>query len=326
MDSETSSRFSFAGMRHNSVLCRIFVELLAQSMIIMLLWQVPCAFADQDHNSQKIFRLVISQTVLDDTDPRDVKIAMDLWARELSRPLDVKKYKVHISKNLEEMRDIIRKGDLDLVTFSSLEYLKLQGEAKTVPILVGANNVGESREYLVLVRKNSGIKKVKELRGKTITLLSEKKNSMGNLWLDILLMREGVSGRDAFFRYVTESASYSRAIMAVFFDKVDAAVVTRGAYDTANALNPQLNRRLSIIEKSQTLAGNISCILPSTSKKFRGMIEDVGMHLHESPTGQQVLMLFKLDRIVPFQPSYLTGLEDLLLERDRLLEKKTKRK
>lgn len=306
--------------------CRLGAGLLALGVAMLLLWRVPCGFAGEADESQKVFRFVMSQSVLDDTDPRDVKIAMDLWARELSRSLEVKNYSVRIAGNLEDTLEILKKGDLDLIALSAIDYLKLEDLTKTVPLLLGANNAGKSREHLLLVRSDSGIKTLKQLRGKTIMILSEKRNSLSSIWLDVLLMRRGVWERDAFFARVTDASSYSQSVMSVFFKKADAAIVTRGAYETANALNPQISRRLRIIEKSRDLIGNISCVLPSTSKKYRDMIEDVGMRLHESPTGRQVLTLFKLDRIIRFQPGYLTGLKELLQERDRLRAQKTRKK
>lgn len=326
MNPVISCHLLFASFMRIMTSCRLGGWLLALSAAIILLWRVPYAFAEGADESQKIFRFVMSQSVLNDTDPRDVKIAMDLWARELSRSLEVKNYTVRITRNLDDTLEILKKGELDLIALSSLEYLKLKGLAKTVPLLLGANNAGESREHLLLVRNDNGIKTLKQLQGKTIMILSEKKNSLSSIWLDVLLMRQGVWERETFFGRVTESSSYSKAVMAVFFNKADAAIVTRGAYETANALNPQVSRRLLVIEKSRDLIGNISCVLPSTSKKYREMIEDVGMRLHESPTGRQVLTLFKLDKIVRFQPGYLTGLKELLQERDRLLAKKSGKK
>ncbi|HOP39780.1 MAG TPA: PhnD/SsuA/transferrin family substrate-binding protein [Geobacteraceae bacterium] len=323
---KTSSYYTVEWKKHNPAAYWICAGLTALAMAVILLWHVPFVYAEEVDQSQDVFRFVMSHSILDHADPQDVKIAMELWARELLRSLDKKKYSVKVSRNFEETQKILQKGDLDFILFSSIDYLKLRDLAKSVPILVGSNDVGESREYLLVVRNDSGIKTVKDLRGKRIALLAEKQGSQGSIWLDVLLMRNGAWNRDAFFLRVLESTSYPRAVMAAFFDKADAAIVTRGAYETANALNPQVGRRLHVIEKSKDLIGRISCILPSTSKKLRSQLEDVGIHLHESPTGRQILTLFKFDRIIRFQPSYLTGLQELLRERDRLLAMKKKRR
>ena len=122
-----------------------------------------------------------------------------------------------------------------------------------------------------------------------------------------------------------ESATSSQALMAVFFKQFDAAIVTRGTLETSAALNPQLGGQLTIIAESHILLGDITCIPDNVAPSLQRAIENAAKHLHESTVGKQMFTLFQMDRAIPFQPSYLDGLEALLRERDRLKAKKVKK-
>jgi ABC-type phosphate/phosphonate transport system substrate-binding protein len=300
--------------------------LLPLLVAIILSAQGLPAFADQADKMSMSFITGFSPQVLADADARDVDIAMSLWARELARTLPVKKAEIFVAKSLKELQVSITAGDCDLVTLSAFEYLQIRDRAKLLPILVGANNVGRSREYLLLVRSDSGIGTLKDLRGKTIILPAVTKSYMSHLWLEVLLLRVGNQDSRVYFRQVMESGSSSKAMIALFFGKADATIVNRGTFETAKALNPQLGVRLKVIAESKSLAENISCLLASHNQKTKSMVEDAGLHLHDTVTGRQVLTLFKIDRIISYKPSYLDGLVELLQERDRLLTKNAKRR
>ena len=114
--------------------------------------------------------------------------------------------------------------------------------------------------------------------------------------------------------------------MAVFFGQADAAIVSRGALETAATLNPQIGNRIVVVSESKSLIGDFTCIPTSVNEKFKQSIEYAALHLHERTAGRQILTLFHIDRVVPFQPSYLDGTIELLRERDRLLLKLGKRR
>ena len=55
-------------------------------------------------------------------------------------------------------------------------------------------------------------------------------------------------------------------------------------------------------------------------------MDAAALTLHETPVGRQMTTLFHIDRVVLFTPSYLAGLEDLLRERERLMNSRSKKR
>ena len=303
-------------IRYFTMLCLILLLPTAS------LGGAPYTGAELQDVLPKVLRVGFSSRVFADTDPRDAQAAMELWTKELSHSMGIKALpRTIIFRNTADLLEAVNKGDLIIVSLPAIDYLKIHDEARLTPSIVSSSNAGRGREFVLITRRDRGIRTVADLRGKTINLLPAAKQEVSHLWLDVLLMREGKRDRSSFFRQVKETASASQAIMTVFFKQADAAIVSRGAFETSKALNPQIGNQLSVIAESKSLMGDISCIPNMVNNKLKLSIEYAAEHLHESTIGKQIFTLFQIDRTIPFQPSYLDGISDLLRERDRLLTK-----
>jgi ABC-type phosphate/phosphonate transport system substrate-binding protein len=282
----------------------------------------PFSGAELDDVIPKVLRVGFSTRILSDIDPRDAQTAMELWTRELSRSMGIKAQpQTVIFRNSAEMLESLKKGALTIVTLPANDYLKFRDETRLTPSLVSSSNEGRGRAFVLITRRDSGIRTFADLQGRMILLLSPTKQEVSHLWLDVMLMREGKRDRSSFFRQVKEATSASQAIMAVFFRQADASIVSRGAFETGKALNPQIGSQLSIISESKPLIGDITCIPSSVNEKLKRSIEYAALHLHESAIGKQMFTLFQIERTIPFKPSYLDGVLELLRERETLLAK-----
>jgi ABC-type phosphate/phosphonate transport system substrate-binding protein len=294
---------------------------------IFMFLQPATALTGQSGNFPKILRVGISSRVFPDIDPRDAQVAMAMWARELSRSMGLRTSpETIIFGDMDELQKAIRKGKLNIVNISSLDYLKLRGKVPLIPIIVPVNNTGKSREQVLITRNDSGIRKVSDLRGKTVLLLPKTKHEPSHIWLDVLMLKEGIREKTPYFCKIKELSTPSQAIMNVFFRQAEAAIVSRGALETSAALNPQIGKQLIIIATSDSLLGDISCIPSTKDEKLRHTIENAAFHLHESAIGQQMFTLFQIDRVIPYKPAYLEGLAKLLKEQALLKAKTAKRR
>jgi len=287
----------------------------------------PFSGAELQDVLPKVLRMGFSARILSDIDPRDAQVAMELWTKELGRSMGIKtELQTVIFKKTADMIEAVKKGELTILSLPAIDYLKIRDEARLTPSVVSTNNAGRGREFVLITRRDSGIRTVADLRGRVILLLSPTKLEVCHLWLDVLLMREGKRERSSFFRQVKEAPSASQAIMAVFFRQADASIVSRGALETCNTLNPQIGSQLFIVAESEPLLGDITCIPKTVNEKLKRAIEHAALHLHENIVGKQIFTLFHIDRTIPFQPSYLDGISELLREQTRLKTKNAKRK
>ena len=181
-------------------------------------------------------------------------------------------------------------------------------------------------KYILIVRRDSGIKSFSNLKGKTILLPQANKHEESQVWLDVLLLKEGKTKRDAYFSQVKESPKVSHSIMGVFFRQAEAAVVTRAGLDTSRALNPQIDRQIVVLAGSPYLSDGVTCLLSTASETTRRTLVKAINQVNESATGRQLYTIFQTSGTLPFKPVYLEGLEELLREQARLKAKTAKRK
>ena len=287
-----------------------------------------CVAAEHDDDHQKFFRTGFIQRVFSNIDLRDARAVLELHSREVSRLIGMKDLtpKVVMFTDMDAMTDALRKGELEMAAIPSLDFLRVRNSIPLIPAFVGVGTYGQGVQYVLITRKDNGIRSFSDLRGKSVMLPPTHKNDSSRIWLDVLLMKEGRGARDAFFGQVREGPKVSAAVMGVFFRQVDSAIVTRGVLDTSSQLNPQIGIQLGVLAESPILSDSIVCLLPGTSEKLRKNIYQAMLTLNGSKSGKQIYTIFQTNGITPFKPEYLEGFEQLLREYKHLKEKILMRK
>jgi phosphonate transport system substrate-binding protein len=129
--------------------------------------------------------------------------------------------------------------------------------------------------------------------------------SLAEPWLEGELSSLGLPRLKALFGHVAREKKLSRALLPVFFGKADACLVTRHDYDLMCELNPQIQRTLKPLAVSRVLVPSVTCLRRGYNSAHRTDIIDALGKLHEEPKGQQILSLFGVDRLVPFEEHFL---------------------
>jgi hypothetical protein len=75
-------------------------------------------------------------------------------------------------------------------------------------------------------------------------------------------------------------------------------------------LNPQLGRSLKIQRRSPPYLETLICIHRDYEKTRTDLIEGLAS-LHEEANGRQILMVFKIDRLLPYYEEALSSVREL---------------
>ena len=223
-----------------------------------------------------------------------------------------------IFTTLAELEKGIRSSKIDLVVLLPAEYLQLREKVSLEPLFVTEKNNNLHDRLVLVVRKDSGARSLADLKGKTLLQQRDLSADGRILWLDTLLMRQGVRNPERFFANTRESAKPSASIFAVFFKRADSCLVTHRRLRVMVELNPQLSRELLILEESPPMPICIIAVRKGIPVQHKKTIQEACTSLDKSTQGKQLLTLFRMDRLVSFRPEYLTQLEKLFRENRRL--------
>ena len=173
---------------------------------------------------------------------------------------------------------------------------------------------------MLLVRADSGIEKVSDLRGRALTHFHNPMASLASTWVETLLLERGEGRLPDFFGKLPQSSKLARSILPVFFRQSDACVVTRQGFETASELNPQVGRQLKVLAASEPLVPAVFCFRGDYHSPLREkLLAEIGK-VNTTPAGQQFMTLFQCDSLAEQPESSMESAFALLARHQRLRE------
>ncbi len=252
-----------------------------------------------------------------DVPEEDTLTAMEMWTKELASKIGLRgENKVYDDMNslLKDFKD----EKIDLAVGSALEYIKIRNEIESELAMGFLKSGRQSVKHLLLVPQNSGIERIEDLKGKTLATVKNSRNSM--LFLNIVLLRNKKREADHYFSKIIKKSNSSEVVLSVFFKEFDAGIATDTALEVMSELNPQIIKRLKIIETSPLLIESISFF--RRNYKYKDLVRTRSITIKDSPKGRQFLMLFKTEALGYLKESDLKPMEALYNEYKKLLSEK----
>jgi len=265
-------------------------------------------------------RIGFSSKVFVNAPKEDIKVAIKLLSQKVGRKT-VGSAESTIYESSDDIVKELKAKMLDVMALTSDEFLYLRTRASLEPVMVTVVGNTHEIELFLLARKDSGLSRFADLGKRTIAVPSESTQfgGMYRMWIDVLVMKDGVGFSKDFFPVFKEARNASQAIMPVFFRTADACVTSNRAFDITSELNPQLARDLKPIARLSHLIGGIIAFRQDLPDERKQKVRQVLQTLHEDQEGKQMFLLFQLTRFAPFLPEYLKATEMLYAEHSRLL-------
>lgn len=167
-----------------------------------------------------------------------------------------------------------------------------------VPIARPVNLDGASTYYGVLfVRKESGIKSIRELKGKRFAFV-EKATTAGYIFPLALLRQEGIPNWRSFFSDGYFAGSHDASIYAVLQGKAEAGAAKHSVYGWMRTKDPRVDRELKVIAESDRVPSNGLCVRKDLDEKVKNRLRVALLNLHTTPRGKEVLARFRAIRFI----------------------------
>jgi phosphonate transport system substrate-binding protein len=288
-------------------------------MMILCLRGGPVGAAEPAKDTSKPkYRVLFSNDLFNNVNHNDVLVAFKVWIETVLKnrnyPMEAE---IDSYDGLDEAEKRIQEGTVDLVIFNSIDYLQTSQTNQLDAVFVAERQKKTMfDDYLLVSRRDRNFTSLADLRGKSV-IFFDYGAKLGRLWMDVTLGESGLGSAGEFFGSISDATKATSIVLPVFFGKADACVVGRSSLETMQELNPQLATQLQVLTNSVCLPESVIC-LPKhyawdREAALRGLAE-----LDTEPRGQQILLIFKINKLDPFRPEQLDGLRDLKARYDRL--------
>jgi ABC-type phosphate/phosphonate transport system substrate-binding protein len=253
--------------------------------------------------------------VFNDVSINDARAATRLWVTKLVEESGIDgTAKTAIFDSVPALLDAARTGEVDVIGMRSRQYLEAGDTGVLEPRFTAMVGDACSEEYGILVQTDSSIDSLGQLKGAKLIVCPGGEGSAPPLWLDTILLRSDLGERRSFFGEIATVKKTPQAVLPVLFGHADACVVSLRVLETLVELNPQVGADLRVLDTSPGISLGIVCLRRGLSADHRLRIEKALSRLHTNPQGQQLLTLFQVDRLVPYDRAHTAGLERLVEE------------
>ena len=207
----------------------------------------------------------------------------------------------------------IRDRSINLAIVDSWKYLAMNVGNFVKPTFVTVDQGRVGNKYLLLSRGGGKINSLAELRGGHLLKLETTNASTGIFWFETLLQTKNLGASRSFLGSLETVGKPSAALLPVFFGKKDACLVTQSSFDVVRELNPQIGKDLQELASSELFTDIVICLSHDdwTSDKGKADLTKALGELHLEPAGQQILSLFKINQLIPFEEPYLDSVRKL---------------
>ncbi|MDZ7582122.1 MAG: PhnD/SsuA/transferrin family substrate-binding protein [Deltaproteobacteria bacterium] len=265
-------------------------------LVLAMLWGPPAARAESP--AEPPVRIGYAQSIFKGRNQTDTIAAMKFWAKTIANdrgvPIDSR---MAIFDTPEDAVAAVREKRIDGVTLSLNEFAAFPPGLLGAPFVRDEANGVTHVVYVLVAATNGPVRQVRDLRGARIVVHDGEYAGVGLAWLEAQLAVAGLGRlRDEAAR-MDLNEKPSGTVLPVFFGKADACLVRRSAFDTAVELNPQVGARLAIVAVSEPIIPSLLSFRVGVAEGPRDRLFREVLRIHETKTGQQVMTMFKCDRM-----------------------------
>lgn len=289
------------------------VTLLKRSLIVaglclfLLMVKTPPLQANDPPPERHRLRVGVLQTAFFGLNSHDAEAAFKVFAKSLGNSyhydIDVS---VQVFGHITEVNSLPPEERPELLIFSSWNYLQMENADWLDPRFFSSIDNQIATPYLLIGGRGQEIVPLEKLKGKSLNIFYGASSTAGDYWLQTLLRDLQLSRPEDYFGRVEYKTDPAAAVLPVFFDKTDMALIAGNKLALMVELNPQL-KRMPVLKRSKPLIDGVICLNRTgwSSASFRRDVLQSMQELHKSPAGQQILTLFKIDRLAPYEKHQL---------------------
>lgn len=246
----------------------------------------------------------------------DVIIATDMFFREVIKGIGKEAQFIVLDSKAEIIKAMLD-DKMDAVYVNPIDFLEIDYLLNPYYYYTISYGAHVQQKIYLITRSSNHFTRLSQLKDKKLVIPTGY--ALGQLFLDVSLAKAGFPSSQQFFSTVLDSNDNNSAVLDIFFDKADIAVVSNLAYEIAIELNPQIATKLDILMASEPMVPFIIGINKRVPNSFLLPIDNILENLLENPRTRHILSLFKADDVVKIDSAQLESVKALKQEYDQLL-------
>ena len=199
-------------------------------------------------------------------------------------------------ENYDEINKLLETGNVDAAFVCSGPYVdgkkKFGMELLAMPLVKGK----PIYHSYIIVHKDSPIKNLQDLRGKSFAFTDPKSNS-GKLVPTYMLAKMNETPESYFSRFVFTSG-HDQSIRAVAEKQVDGAAVDSLIWEYATLKTPELTVQTKVIVKSKPYGIPPMVVRPGIAPELKKRLQDILLSAANDPEGKEILNGMMIDGFV----------------------------
>jgi phosphonate transport system substrate-binding protein len=197
-----------------------------------------------------------------------------------------------------EISKAFQRGHADAGFFGSFSYVLTHAKTGIEPIArpVWLDGSSTYRGY-IFVRKDSNIKSVKDMKGKTLVLV-DKATTAGYIFQRYYFKYNGVDDMEDYFSRISYARSHDAAAWAVYTGEADIGGAKNHVFNELQAEYPDFKEKMVVLAESPEVPSNGLAVRRDLNPAIKLRLKTLLLSLHETPEGQEVLKNFRALRFI----------------------------
>lgn len=150
---------------------------------------------------------------------------------------------------------------------------------------------------LIFVRKDSGIKTFRDMKGKRFAYV-DRATTAGYLLPQEYFYRQGISDCSTYLKECYFAGTHEDAIEDVVNRKADIGAAKNTVFDRLAKANPRIRSELTVLTKSPDVPENGLALRKDIDESLRSRLKDALLTMHLDPEGRNVLEQFEARRFI----------------------------
>jgi len=252
----------------------------------------------------------ISIGLIPEQDIRNMAQRYEPLAAYLGKKLNMRVALVYLD-NYGEVCDKFIYKQLDAAFFGSFSYALTHAKSGIEPIARPDYAGTSTYRGLIIVRKDSNIKDVTDMRNKRLALV-HRATFAGYLYPLYYFKKHKVADLESFFSKVMFAGSHDKAILAVLNGEADIAVPKDLVYERMVKENPDLRQKLIVLSASGQVPSNAFCVRKDLELGLKDKLRNILLNLQNDQEARPVLASLGATRFIETSDKDYSNLYEII--------------